>query len=116
MKKVSTIALLLLLAITLVAEVVPHPMMKAPVSYNNAMPSDKFPRVTRSGEKELPDKVLAFMVQFADVKIVAEPTYPDSLVHNQEFFNRYMLQLTDYLYDASHQQYLLNYQDRKSVV
>lgn len=116
MKKVSTIALLLLIVITLVAEVVPHPMMKAPVSYNNAIPSDKFPRVARSGEKELPDKVLAFMVQFADVKIVAEPTYPDFLVHNQEFFNRYMLQLTDYLYDASHQQYLLNYQFYPEII
>lgn len=116
MKKFSTIALLLLLVITLVAEVVPHPMMKAPVSYNNAIPSDKFPRITRNGEKELPDKVLVFMVQFADVKIITEPTYPDFLVHDQNFFDRYMLQLVDYLYDASHQQYLLNYQFYPEVV
>lgn len=109
MKKISTISLLLVLVIALVGEVIPHPMMSEPVSNNYSYPSENFPSEGRNGEKELPENVLVYLVQFSDVSFVSEPSYPDSLVHNQEYFDRYMLQLSDYLYDASHQQYALNY-------
>eukprot|EP00831_Metopus_contortus_P078735 TRINITY_DN767_c0_g1_i1.p2 TRINITY_DN767_c0_g1~~TRINITY_DN767_c0_g1_i1.p2 ORF type:complete len:220 (-),score=18.87 TRINITY_DN767_c0_g1_i1:129-788(-) len=116
MKKISTITLLLMIVIALVGEVVPHPMMSEPVSKNISFPSEKFPIEGKNGEKELPENVLVYLVQFSDVSFVSEPSYPDSLVHNQAFFDRYMLQLGDYLYDASHQQYILNYQFYPQVI
>jgi len=116
MKKYSTMILLLLLVITLVGEVVPHPMMKNPVSRPMTFPSEKFPRVTKKGNKELPKKVLVYLVQFSDVSFVSQSSYPDYLVHDQAFFDRYMLQLEDYLYDASHQQYILDYEFYPQVI
>ena len=116
MKKISTITLLLLIVIALVGEVVPHPMMSEPVSKNISFPSEKCPIEGKNGEKELPENVLVYLVQFSDVSFVSEPSYPDSLVHNQAFFDRYMLQLGDYLYDASHQQYFLNYEFYPQVI
>ncbi|MBI9030535.1 immune inhibitor A [bacterium] len=116
MKKYSTITLLLFLVITLVGEVIPHPMMNKPVSNNIAFPSEKFPVEGKNQSKELPENVLVYLVQFSDVSFVSEPSYPDSLVHDQAFFDRYMLQLSDYLYDASHQQYSLNYHFYPQVI
>ncbi len=116
MKKISTITLLLLIVIALVGEVIPHPMMSNPVSNYMTFPSEKFPRESKNGAKELPENVLVYLVQFSDVSLVSEPSYPDSLVHDQAFFDRYMLQLGDYLYDASHQQYILNYQFYPQVI
>lgn len=116
MKKISTITLLLLLVIALVGEVVPHPMMKGPVSNYTAFSSEKYSRESKTGEKSLPENVLVYLVQFSDVSFVSEPSYPDNLVHDQAFFDRYMLQLSDYLYDASHRQYILNYQFYPQVI
>lgn len=116
MKKYSIMTLLLFLVITIVGEVIPHPMMNKPVTNNPTFPSEKFPQENRNGTKELPENVLVFLVEFSDVAFVSEPAYPDSLVHNEAYFDRYMLQLSDYLYDASHRQYLLNYQFYPQVI
>lgn len=116
MKRYSIMTLLLFLVITLLGEVIPHPTMKKPVSHQASFPSEKFPKLNRTGDKELPQNVLVYLVQFSDVSFVTEPSYPDSLVHDQAFFDRYMIQLGDYLYDASHRNYILNYQFYPQVI
>jgi M6 family metalloprotease-like protein len=116
MKKYSIMTLLLFLVITLIGEVMPHPMMNKPVSSKASFPSDKFPRLNRKGQKELPQNVLVYLVQFSDLSFVSQPSYPDSLVHDQAFFDRYMIQLSDYLYDGSHTNYRLNYEFYPQVI
>jgi len=53
--------LLLFLVITLLGEVIPHPMMKKPVSHQASFPSEKFPKLNRTGDKELPQNVLVYL-------------------------------------------------------
>nr|MDK2850400.1 hypothetical protein [Candidatus Cloacimonadota bacterium] len=57
----------------------------------------------------LPSNVLVVMVEFSDVHFNTEPQYPDYLVHDQAYFERWMLHLSDFFYDASHSHYELQY-------
>jgi M6 family metalloprotease-like protein len=58
---------------------------------------------------ELPQNILALMVDFSDVQFRTAEDYPDSLNHDSVFFERWMLHLSDFFADASHGQYELSY-------
>jgi M6 family metalloprotease-like protein len=57
----------------------------------------------------LPGKVLALRVEFSDVQFKSEPQYPDTeWGHDLAFFERWMLHLGDFFWDASHGSYELD--------
>ncbi len=58
---------------------------------------------------DLPQNILVLMVEFSNVHFRLEPAYPDSLVHDAAFFERWMLHLADFYLDASHSAYEMNY-------
>ncbi len=59
--------------------------------------------------KNLPNNILVLRVQFSDVKFATTAQYPDFLVHDEEFFDRWMIHLSDFFNDASHGAYNLHY-------
>jgi len=63
----------------------------------------------KSGTRNLPDNILVLRVQFSDVHFRAQPEYPDSLAHDDVFFNRWMEHLKDFFLEASHSNYELGY-------
>lgn len=58
---------------------------------------------------QIPNNILVLRVQFTDVTFKSEPTYPDFLVHDAAFFDRWMVHLKDFYTDASHERYDLSY-------
>lgn len=111
------------------AMVVPHPLYKNPVGWRASRPSQEFgPRSAANApssgvltnakaiQKTLPTHVLVLRVQFSDVTFADTPAYPDSLVHDKAFFERWMLHLTDFYADASHNQYIINYSMPDEVI
>ncbi len=65
------------------------------------------PRSAKNGD--LPQNILALMVEFSDVQFRTEAVYPDYLPHDTAFFERWMLHLSDFYADASHGRYEMNY-------
>lgn len=58
---------------------------------------------------ELPNNILVLRVQFSDLYFINTPEYPDYLSHDDEFFDRWMIHLTDFFAEASHFDYILEY-------
>ncbi|MDY0298775.1 MAG: T9SS type A sorting domain-containing protein [Candidatus Cloacimonadaceae bacterium] len=58
---------------------------------------------------DIPQNILVLMVEFSDVHFRLEPAYPDSLAHDLAFFDRWLLHLSDFFWDASHGQYEMSY-------
>lgn len=101
------------LAFSIAALVPPHPKYeRIPANYvptrielPDFAPGQKgMPRPTR-----IPNDILVLRVQFSDLVFQSEPVYPDFLAHDDAFFERWMLHLSDFFADASHYQYELNY-------
>lgn len=70
-------------------------------------PSERFGRNNSLLRVELPQNILAIMVEFSDVTFDLVPDYPDSLAHNKEYFERLFFHLTSFYADASHGNYIL---------
>ena len=68
------------------------------------------------GARELPNNILVLRVQFSDLAFVSSPQYPDYLAHDELFFRRWMLHLSDFYADASHYQYDLQYHLHPEVI
>ena len=51
-------------------------------------PSEIFPKTDGSRNRELPQNILALMVEFEDVTFDLEPDFPDSLAHDKAYFER----------------------------
>ena len=51
--------------------------------------------------RDTPDSILVLLIDFSDLSFDMIPDYPDSLAHDIDYFERYMLHLSDYLFDAS---------------
>lgn len=85
------------------------PSIPGKVSNNdfNIFPSVKYGRNNPAFRDELPQNILAIMVQFSDVTFDLVPDYPDSLAHDQEYFERLFFHLASFYADASHGNYLL---------
>jgi len=69
--------------------------------------SEKYSRNNSVIRDELPQNILAIMVEFNDITFDLVPDYPDSLAHNKEYFERLFLHLTSFYADASHENYVL---------
>ncbi|MCK5050090.1 MAG: hypothetical protein KAS53_00015 [Candidatus Cloacimonetes bacterium] len=70
-------------------------------------PSERFGRNNSEFRDELPQDILAIMVQFSDITFDLVPDYPDSLAHNKEYFERLFFHLASFYADASHGKYVL---------
>ena len=70
-------------------------------------PSERFARNSSASRDELPQDILAIMVQFSDITFDLIPDYPDSLAHNKEYFERLFFHLASFYSDASHGNYIL---------
>ena len=117
------LALMLLSIIGLGAMVPPHPLYKqVPANWQQVQPeitdknSDdatvaKLLQAKREANKngELPQNILALMVQFSDVQFRTASEYPDFLDHDLAYFERWMMHLQDFYADASHGNYVLDY-------
>ncbi len=66
--------------------------------------------------RQLPQNLLVFRVQFSDVKFNLQGNTPDKLPHNYDYFEKYMEHLQEYLLDASHGAYTLNFTVMDSVI
>ena len=73
----------------------------------NIYPSEKYGRINSTLREDLPQNILAIMVQFNDITFDLVPDYPDSLAHNKEYFERLFFHLTSFYADASHGNYIL---------
>ncbi|MGC9361748.1 MAG: immune inhibitor A domain-containing protein [Candidatus Syntrophosphaera sp.] len=114
MLRILTIGLILALgtAGTLGAMVPPHPM-------HQHVPGDlRAPRMEAPargtggkllGPRLIPNGILVLRVQFSDVQFQDTEAYPDNLVHDDAFFERWMLHLADFFHDASHGAYELQH-------
>jgi M6 family metalloprotease-like protein len=93
----------------LTAMVVPHPLYKNPPQLKPSHSSEVFGPRAAGTSKNLPQNILVLRVQFSDVYFRLTPAFPDSLAHDQAFFERWMMHLADFYGDASHHQYIINY-------
>ncbi|MDD4309628.1 MAG: M6 family metalloprotease domain-containing protein [Candidatus Cloacimonetes bacterium] len=57
--------------------------------------------------RTIPNNILVLRVQFSDQSFRSIAAYPDSLAHNDAYFNRWMKHLKDFYLDASHGAYEL---------
>ncbi len=108
-KLASVLILLILAASTAYALVPPHPSYRQiPTAYRRSMP--ELPKGGISAPKgEILNNILVLRVQFPDLAFSNSAAYPDSLVHDEAFFERWMLHLADFYADASRGNYLLEW-------
>ena len=85
------------------------PPVPGKIDNNNyrVYPSERFGRNNLAFRDELPQNILAIMVEFSDVSFDLVPDYPDSLAHNKEYFERLFFHLVSFYADASHGNYVL---------
>lgn len=104
---------LILLANALFAMVPPAPGYEGfPPGWHQAGAERFMPYYEADGSpkgRNLPNNILVLMVEFSDVHFKLTPQYPDFVAHDQVFFERWMLHLQDFFYDASHGKYELGY-------
>lgn len=111
-KPLIAIALMSLFACWAAALVPAHPMYKQVPS---AWYADKLELPYMGAQNqakrqtELPNNILVLRVEFSDVTFQAQPQFPDYLAHDEAFFERWMLHLSDFFADASHYQYELQH-------
>lgn len=94
---------------SLSAMVVPHPMYKNPPEIRQSKASEQFGPRAASKNRPIPQHILALRVQFSDVGFISTPAYPDMLVHDKAYFERWMLHLNDFYAAASHGSYVFDY-------
>lgn len=107
-KTILATALLSLWACCALALVPAHPLYRQVPSAWHAskpeLPHSGLPSQTR-GKMEIPNNLLVLRVEFSDVHFISEPQFPDYLAHDDAYFERWMLHLSDFYLDASHYQY-----------
>ncbi len=91
---------------TIIFAVPPVPEKKSGIRPLPEYPSQIYGTRT-SKNTALPQSILVILVEFQDVQFDLIPDYPDSLAHDQEYFERLLFHLSSYYKDASHGQYVL---------
>ncbi len=92
-----------------------HPLKTKGILKQNERSSEKFGPHTGS-KRNLPQNILVLMCNFTDVKMVSEPSYPDSIVHDEIYFTRYMKHLKNFWLDASHEAYNINFTVHPEII
>ena len=117
MKRFFVVSFILLAASVNLFSVPLHPLK--PDSYPNIFSgsSEIFSRQNRNDN--VPDSILVLMVDFEDLEFDLVADYPDSLAHDQVYFERFMFHLSSFYHDASHGNYNLqpeNYSVWENVI
>lgn len=111
-KTILATALLSLWACCALALVPAHPLYKqVPAAWNASKPELPYSGLPSraKGQVEIPNNLLVLRVEFSDVHFISQPQFPDYLAHDDAFFERWMLHLSDFYLDASHYQYELEH-------
>ena len=103
----------------LAAMVPPHPLCESlPPGYQATLLDP--PSRTSTGSllptRNLPNNFLVLRVQFSDRQFQQTAEYPDYLPHDYNFFDRWMVHVSDFFLDASHGNYLLQYHLHPDVI
>lgn len=110
MNRRSGMLLALLMLLTALGGMVPpHPMYQDPPAQLKRTQVERTVPFDLKQMRSIPNNVLVLRVQFSDVRFQSTPVYPDYLPHDHAYFDRWMLHLSDFFYDASQGQYTLNY-------
>jgi len=109
MRNKITILLLGVMICGFLYSVPPHPLKKCNNYYKQPGTTTIFSKNKNSRSENVPDSVLAIMVEFQDVKFATEEAKPDFNIHDKAFFERYLFHLNDYYHDASQGKYEFNY-------
>ncbi len=107
MKKVFCLFVLVGLITVFLSAVPPVPGKTTGLINYKEYPSEIYSRSNSNRNRDLPQSILALMVEFNDVTFDLIPDYPDSLAHNKEYFERLLFHMTSLFDDASHGQYVL---------
>jgi len=105
----SAVLLLLAIAAPVWGFVPPHPMYQDPPALIKAKQIERSEPSKAYRMRDIPNNILVLRVQFSDVQFQSTAVYPDFLVHDHAFFDRWMIHLRDFYEEASRGQYILNY-------
>jgi len=106
-KRIAPFLVLVAIAHCLYSFVPPHPRVENPPTQLRTKQVEKLSLGDKS--RIIPNDILVLRVQFSDLAFNQIATYPDSLVHDTAFFERWMYHLRDFFDDASHSRYDLRY-------
>jgi M6 family metalloprotease-like protein len=107
MKRVFYLSVMIGLITVFLSAVPPVPGKTIGLPNYKEYPSEIHSRSNPNRNRDLPQSILALMVEFNDVTFDLIPDYPDSLAHNKEYFERLLFHMTSLFDDASHGQYVL---------
>jgi M6 family metalloprotease-like protein len=107
MKRVFYLSVMIGLITVFLSAVPPVPGKTTGLPNYEEYPSEIYPRSNPNWNRNLPQSILALMVEFNDVTFDLIPDYPDSLEHDKEYFERLLFHMTSLFDDASHGQYVL---------
>ena len=99
--------LMVVLGTSIVFSVPPAPMKTTGILDIREYPSEIYQQNLDNRDLILPQNILAFLVEFEDIKFDLVPDYPDSLAHNKEYFEQLMFHMSSFYQDASHGNYVL---------
>ncbi len=110
--KYATLSLVLIILSATVAVygfAPPHPLCQGvPAGFEPNRPEIVY-KSPAQRSRELPNNILVLRVDFPDQPFISAAQYPDFLVHDTAFFDRWMLHLADLYADASKGNYLLDW-------
>ena len=107
MKKGFCLSVLVGLISVFLSAVPPVPGKTTGLPNYKEYPSEIYSRSNPNRSRDLPQSILALMVEFNDITFDLIPDYPDSLAHDKEYFERLLFHMTSLFDDASHGQYVL---------
>ncbi|MCD4796564.1 MAG: hypothetical protein K8R49_05275 [Candidatus Cloacimonetes bacterium] len=107
MKRFFFLMLIVVLGTSIVFSVPPAPMKTTGILDIREYPSEIYKHSSNNRDLILPQNILAFLVEFEDIKFDLVPDYPDSLAHNKEYFEQLMFHMSSFYQDASHGNYVL---------
>jgi M6 family metalloprotease-like protein len=107
MKRVFCLSVMIGLITVFLSAVPPVPGKTTGLPNYKEYPSEIYSRSNPDRDRDLPQSILALMVEFSDVTFDLIPDYPDSLAHDKEYFERLLFHMTSLFDDASHGQYIL---------
>lgn len=107
MKRVFCLSVLVGLLTVFLSAVPPVPGKTTGLINYKEYLSEIYSRSNSNRNRDLPQCILALMVEFNDVTFDLIADYPDSLEHDKEYFERLLFHMTSLFDDASHGQYVL---------
>lgn len=118
MPHISKIVKLILPLVLLVSTTVGYALVPPVPTYKNPPENWQATRIEHlpqaigthgNTRMQIPNNILVLRIQFSDKSFRATAAHPDFLPHDEAFFDRWMVHLTDFFAEASHGAYNLEY-------